>query len=82
MSALPLPSLTSTECIAVLGRFGYRPGTRSGGLVSLHREANVVIVPDPSTLSPALLKAILRTADVDPADFVRELANPSMKHVA
>ena len=83
-----LPYLSGTECVALLGRFGYRLRSRSGGLASLQREANVVIVPEASTLSPTLVRAILRTANVDPHDYVRELGRdadvrgPPSKQVA
>jgi hypothetical protein len=81
-----LPYLSGTECIALLHRFGYRARSRTGGLATLQRETNVVIVPEASTLSPTLVRAILRTANIDPHDFVRELGGdtraPSSKQVA
>lgn len=64
--------ISSTECVEVLARFGYRKGRQSGGLTEMKRDANVVYVPE-SSLSPTLVRAILRTAKVDPFDFVREL---------
>lgn len=70
---LALPHVSGTECIEVLVRLGYRPLARSGGLASLRREANVVIVPESATLSPAVIAAILRSAHVDPFDFLRLL---------
>lgn len=70
---LALPHVSGTECIDVLVRLGYRPLRRSGGLASLRREANVVIVPESATLSPAVIAAILRSAQVDPFDFLRVL---------
>jgi hypothetical protein len=70
---LALPYVSGVECIDVLARFGYRPRSRSGGLVSLQRDANVVIVPESATLGPALVGAILRTANIDPLDFLRAL---------
>lgn len=67
--------ISGTECIETLARFGYRTGRRAGGLTEMKRDINVVYVPD-SSLSPTLVRAILRTAKVDPFDFVRELDAP------
>ncbi len=70
---LALPHVSGTECIDVLVRLGYRPLARSGGLASLRRDANVVVVPESATLSPAVVAAILRTAHVEPFEFLGEL---------
>lgn len=67
---LALPHITGTECITVLEQLGYRAQKRASGLASLRRGINVVIVPESATLSPALVAAILRSADVDPLDFL------------
>jgi hypothetical protein len=67
-----LPYLSGTDCTDLLQRFGYRVRSRSGGFATLCRETNVVIVPEASTLSPTLVRAILRTANIDPHDFVRQ----------
>ena len=64
--------ISGSECTTVLSRFGYRVDRRSGGLTAMHRDANVVYVPEAS-LSAAVVRAILRTAKIDPFDFVREL---------
>lgn len=79
---LALPHVSGTECIEVLERLGYRPLARSGGLASLRRDANVVIVPESATLSPAVIAAILRSAHVDPFDFLRLLEDhdPTPSH--
>jgi hypothetical protein len=68
-----LPYLSGTEFVTMLARFGYLPRSRTGGLAALQRETNVVIVPEASTLSPTLVRAILRTANVDPYDFLHVL---------
>jgi hypothetical protein len=68
-----LPYLSGTECIELLRLFGYRTRSRSGGLAAVQRDTNVVVVPEASTLSPTLVRAILRTANIDPHDFVRVL---------
>jgi predicted RNA binding protein YcfA (HicA-like mRNA interferase family) len=70
---LALPHVSGTECIMVLERLGYRRARAAGGLASLRREANIVVVPESATLSPAVIAAILRSADVDPFDFLRVL---------
>ena len=70
---LALPHVSGTECIKVLERLGYRSLRRAGGLASLRREANVVVVPESATLSPAVIAAILRSANVEPFDFLRAL---------
>lgn len=67
---LALPHITGSECIAILEQLGYRAQKRASGLASLRRGANVVIVPENATLSPALLGAILRSAQIDPLDFL------------
>lgn len=79
---LALPHCSGTECIEVLVRLGYRTLARSGGLASLRREANVVVVPESATLSPAVIAAILRSAHVDPFDFLRILGedDPTPSH--
>ena len=74
---LALPHVSGTECIKVLERLGYRPLKRAGGLASLAREANLVVVPESATLSPAVIAAILRSANVDPLDFLRVLDEES-----
>jgi hypothetical protein len=79
-----LPYLAGTELVSHLERFGYRVRSRSAGLATLAREANVVIVPEASTLSPTLVRAMLRTARVDPSEFVRlvEEQLPASGHAA
>lgn len=79
---LALPHVSGTECIHVLERLGYRPLKRGGGLASLRREANIVVVPESATLGPVLVAAILRSADVDPLDFLRVLEDegPTPSH--
>ena len=83
---LALPHVSGTECITALTtRFGYRLRSRAGGLASLASGANVVIVPENATLSPALVAAILRTAKVDPLDFLSAVdcdPTPSVPKVA
>lgn len=70
---LALPHVSGTECIEILQRLGYRPMKRAGGLASLRREANVVVVPESAILSSAVIAAILRSANVDPFDFLAVL---------
>jgi hypothetical protein len=85
---LALPHVSGTECITVLTtHFGYRLRGRAGGLASLMSGANFVIVPENATLSPALVAAILRTAKVEPLDFISVLTidvepSPSVPQVA
>ena len=68
-----LPALSGTEIIVMLVRFGYRERSRRGGLATLRRDNNVVFVPDAANLSPTLVRAILRTANIDPLEFLNEL---------
>jgi hypothetical protein len=79
-----LPYLAGAELVSYLERFGYRVRSRSAGLATLAREANVVIVPEASTLSPTLVRAMLRTAKVDPSEFLRvlEAQVPAAQQVA
>jgi hypothetical protein len=70
---LALPHLSGTECIRVFVRFGYRPLDRAGGLASLRRGDEVVIIPESATLSPAVIASILRSAHLDPFDFLAAL---------
>lgn len=70
---LALPHVSGTECIRVLERLGYRRSRAAGGLASLRRETNIVVVPESATLSPAVIAAILRSANVDPFDFLQAL---------
>lgn len=57
----------------MLERLGYRRARAAGGLASLRRGAAVVVVPESATLSPAVIAAILRSADVEPLDFLLAL---------
>lgn len=68
-----LPALSGSELVEVLGRFGYKLAARSGGLATLARGHAVVVVPEAATLSPPLLRAMLRTAEIDPLDFLRDV---------
>lgn len=70
LGMLALPHVSGTECIEILERLGYRRMKRAGGLASLRREANLVVVPESATLSSAVIAAILRSANVDPFDFL------------
>jgi predicted RNA binding protein YcfA (HicA-like mRNA interferase family) len=70
---LALPHVSGTECIRILERLGYRRARAAGGLASLRRDANIVVVPESATLSPAVIAAILRSAEVDPFEFLRAL---------
>lgn len=79
---LALPHVSGTECIKVLEQLGYRRLKRGSGLASLRREANIVVVPESATLGPAVVAAILRSADVDPFDFLHVLEDgaPTPSH--
>jgi predicted RNA binding protein YcfA (HicA-like mRNA interferase family) len=70
---LALPHLSGTECIAVLSRLGFRCHRRAGGLATLERGIDRVIVPESATLGPALLGAILRAAGVDALEFLHAM---------
>ena len=75
---LALPHVSGTECITALtAHFGYRLTRRAGGLASLMSGTNLVIVPENATLSPALVAAILRTAKVEPLDFLSVIDDAS-----
>lgn len=76
---LALPHVSGAECIAILMRLGYRPLGRSRGLASLRRATKVAVVPESATLSPAVIAAILRAADVDPLDFLRILEETPLR---
>jgi hypothetical protein len=77
-----LPYMSGAELVACLERFGYRVQRKSAGLATLARETNVVIVPEASTLSPTLLRAMLRTAQIDPGEFVRVIDPALVARVA
>jgi predicted RNA binding protein YcfA (HicA-like mRNA interferase family) len=74
---LALPHVSGTECIRALERLGFRVLTRASGLASLRRDDDIVVVPESATMSPALIAAILRSAKVDPFDFLRVLDDES-----
>ena len=68
-----LPAVSGREFVEVLGRFGFKLASRKGGFATLHRGHNVVVVTEAATLSPTLVRAMLRTADVDPLDFLHDV---------
>lgn len=70
---LALPHVSGSECIGVMERLGFRAQRRAGGLVTLRRGIDAVIVPETATLAPALLNAILRAAGVLPLEFLQAL---------
>jgi predicted RNA binding protein YcfA (HicA-like mRNA interferase family) len=70
---LALPHLSATELVTTLERLGFRTQTRANGLATMCRSSRCVTVPETATLSPALLGAILRAADVEPFEFVSEI---------
>jgi predicted RNA binding protein YcfA (HicA-like mRNA interferase family) len=69
---LALPHLSADELVATLERLGFRREARAGGLATMCRYSHCVVVPETATLSPSLLGAILRAAEIEPFDFVRE----------
>jgi hypothetical protein len=68
---LALPYLSGDELVAALETLGFRTRARAAGLATMCRFGNAVVVPETATLSPALVAAILRTANVEPFDFAR-----------
>ncbi len=70
---LALPHLSGDELVAALKKLGFRTMGRAAGLATMCRYGNAVVVPETATLSPALVAAILRAADVEPFDFTRVL---------
>jgi predicted RNA binding protein YcfA (HicA-like mRNA interferase family) len=73
---LALPHVSGSECIDVMTRLGFRTQRRAGGLVTMRRGIDAVIVPETATLAPALLNAILRAAGVLPLEFLQALDAP------
>jgi predicted RNA binding protein YcfA (HicA-like mRNA interferase family) len=74
---LALPHLSADELVTTLKRLGFRSEARASGLVKMCRYPSWVMVPETATLSPALLGAILRAAEIEPFDFVRALERRS-----
>lgn len=72
---LALPHLSAAECVAALGRLGFRTHSERRGRVTLRRSGAAVIVPQ-GTLGPALVASIVRAAGVDPLDFLHALEAP------
>lgn len=75
---LALPHLSADELVATLERLGFRTETRANGLATMCRYPRSVVVPETATLSPSLVGAILRAADVEPFDFVCEVERQSV----
>ncbi len=65
-----LPSLHGRELVVAMRRLGFVVKARAAGLSTLCRHSNSVIVPEEAVLGPALIRAMLRAADVDPFDFL------------
>jgi predicted RNA binding protein YcfA (HicA-like mRNA interferase family) len=74
---LALPHLSADEVVTTLRRLGFRSEARASGLVKMRRDPNWVMVPETATLSPALLGAILRAAEIEPFDFLRAMERRS-----
>jgi predicted RNA binding protein YcfA (HicA-like mRNA interferase family) len=70
---LALPYVSGSECITTLERMGFRVHRRARAVATLQRRGDCVLVPESATLSPALIAAILRSANVDALDFIRML---------
>jgi predicted RNA binding protein YcfA (HicA-like mRNA interferase family) len=70
-----LPVISGQECIAALGRLGYRVARQKGSHVRLTAAGRPpVTVPLHKELDRGTLRAILRSADVSVDDFVALLA--------
>jgi predicted RNA binding protein YcfA (HicA-like mRNA interferase family) len=70
---LALPHLSAAECVTALGRLGFRTHRERAGRIVLRRSGRAVIVPQAATLGPALVASIVRSAGVDPLEFLRAL---------
>jgi hypothetical protein len=75
---LALPHLSGDELVAALQSLGFHTRARAAGLATMARHGNAVVVPETATLSPALVAAILRTAQVEPYDFARAIERGAM----
>lgn len=78
---LALPHLSADELVATLERLGFRTERRANGLATMRRSSQSVRVPETATLSPSLLGAILRAADVEPFDFVCEVEREADRRI-
>lgn len=69
MAALPI--ISGKQCVAALGRLGYRQARQKGSHVRLVCEGrSPVTVPMHDTLDRGTLRSILRVADVSVDDFI------------
>jgi hypothetical protein len=76
-----LPSLQGHEFVVAMRRLGFVVKSKAAGLSTLCRHSSAVIVPESATLAPALVRAMLRAAGVDPFDFLEALdaAYPALR---
>ena len=73
MAALPVTS--GKECVAALGKLGYRQARQRGSHVRLVCEGrSPVTIPMHDTLDRGTLRSILRVVDVSVDDFIALLA--------
>jgi predicted RNA binding protein YcfA (HicA-like mRNA interferase family) len=70
-----LPVISGKECVAALGKLGYRQARQRGGHVRLVCEGrSPVTIPMHDTLDHGTLRSILRVVDVSVDDFIVLLA--------
>jgi hypothetical protein len=74
-----LSHVSGEACVAALLRAGFRLKHRGSGLALLARNGKIVMVPDVEVIDRDMLKAILRSADIDEEELARHLLNAPTK---
>jgi predicted RNA binding protein YcfA (HicA-like mRNA interferase family) len=68
---MTLPLLRGSAMVAALRRLGFRVAARTGGITTLLRRRDAVVVPENVTLTPTLVGAMLRQANVEPEELLK-----------
>lgn len=66
-------NVTGEACVLALLRAGFQLKHRGNGLALLKKDGRIVMVPDVELLEPDMLRAILRSANLDPQELAHHL---------
>jgi len=69
-----LPVLSGKECIKILEKFGFYFKRQEGSHIVLRRDNpfSQVVVPNHKVLDRGTLRAIIRQADIDVEEFIKQ----------
>jgi predicted RNA binding protein YcfA (HicA-like mRNA interferase family) len=70
-----LPVVSGKECIKILEKFGFYIKRQEGSHIILRRNSpfSQTVIPNHKTLDRGTLRAILRQADIELEEFIKQL---------